>query len=182
MLGAALGIGVTIGAATAATSVDTSSATSSAAIASTPGTSNQANSSSTANSFSSAGNLNTGTNFIAGGTLPSTNNPSVSPQQLNANIRSDLIYDRYLAAGPDLNGPGSVGWCIARSSCSDTANQCSAQCQNNILVTSNASTASSASFPNVQLTNLSSGDCVAACQAAFNSCQDMTSRICERSQ
>jgi hypothetical protein len=101
----------------------------------------------------------------------------------------------YLAASPELNGPGSLQWCVARSSCSQAATQCSNECQTNTAangtsqsdsgdtgVASQTTGDAGESQISSTITNFAANDCNAVCQDNYNSCSNQASSACAMGQ
>jgi len=160
---------------------------STASASNTTSSSHIVNSSNSVTQDSNTSESNGASNFANSGTVSSggggaeTLGPSTVPQ--------------YLPASPELNGPGSLEWCQARSSCSLSANDCAAHCQHDTLADGTAQsdtgdsgtasqTASDAGQSQVStnITNFSSLECSQQCQSSYQSCSNQVSTICSLSQ
>ena len=83
----------------------------------------------------------------------------------------------YLRASPALNGPGSVNYCMARSSCAAAANNCSNDCRHSSVVNG----VGTGNVRQLAATGSASDDCSASCQTTYASCTAEASQICQLS-
>jgi len=101
----------------------------------------------------------------------------------------------YLSTSPEMNGPGSLAWCEARSSCSLSANECASNCRENTLANGTAQSdsgeagSSSATTGDggqadttTSITNYAANDCSNACQHNYQACSNQVSSNCSLSQ
>jgi len=128
-----------------------------------------------------------GSNFATQGSLGSSGLGS-------QNLSSRALLP-YLNAAPEMSGPGSVQWCMARSSCGQAANQCENDCGSNTVAngtqagdvgdasqgSSTVGDAGESEVPSTA-TNFAANDCTAVCQSNYSSCSSEASTACSQAQ
>jgi hypothetical protein len=88
----------------------------------------------------------------------------------------------YLPAAPEQNGPGSLNYCNARSSCSAIANNCSNDCRNNSVVNGVGAGNMQPFSGAASSTNFASSNCTSSCQNSYAACSAQVSRNCQLSR